>query len=62
MFWAATAALIMEADIDFNANPFPEPVEMEITDIARSSCIQPERCESRNEAYLEEACKKGFEL
>jgi len=43
-------------------NPFPEPVEIEITDSIDLHSFQPRDVKAVVEAYLEEARKKGFRL
>jgi len=43
-------------------NPFPEPVELEITDSIDLHSFAPRDIKSVVEAYLEEARKKGFRL
>ena len=43
-------------------NPFPEPVEMEITDSIDLHAFAPRDVRAVTEAYLEEARKKGFRL
>jgi dsDNA-specific endonuclease/ATPase MutS2 len=43
-------------------NPFPEPVEMEITDSIDLHAFAPRDVKAVTEAYLEEAHKKGFRL
>lgn len=43
-------------------NPFPEPVEIEITDSLDLHAFQPRDVRAVTEAYLEEARKKGFRL
>ncbi|HSU25510.1 MAG TPA: Smr/MutS family protein [Pyrinomonadaceae bacterium] len=52
----------MEADIDFNANPFPEPVELEITDTLDLHAFSPKDAKAVTTAYLEEAYKKGLRI
>ena len=41
-------------------NPFPEPVEIEISDVIDLHTIPPRDVKSAVEAYLEEAHRKGF--
>lgn len=41
-------------------NPFPEPVELEITDSIDLHAFAPRDVRAVTEAYLEEARKKGF--
>lgn len=41
-------------------NPFPEPVEIEITDSIDLHSFQPREVKAVVEAYLDEARKKGF--
>ena len=43
-------------------NPFPEPVEIEITDSLDLHAFAPRDVKAVTEAYLEEARKKGFRL
>src|SRR5215213_8233238 len=43
-------------------NPFPEPVELEITDSIDLHAFAPRDVKAVTEAYLEEAHKKGFRL
>jgi dsDNA-specific endonuclease/ATPase MutS2 len=43
-------------------NPFPEPVELEITDSIDLHSFAPRDVKAVVEAYLEEAHKKGFRL
>ncbi|HEY0429215.1 MAG TPA: Smr/MutS family protein [Pyrinomonadaceae bacterium] len=43
-------------------NPFPEPVEIEITDSIDLHSFQPRDVKAVVEAYLEEARKKKFRL
>ena len=43
-------------------NPFPEPVEIEITDSLDLHAFQPRDVRAVTEAYLDEARKKGFRL
>lgn len=42
-------------------NPFPDPVELEITDTIDLHSFQPREVRSVVEAYLEEVRRKGFE-
>jgi dsDNA-specific endonuclease/ATPase MutS2 len=42
-------------------NPFPDPVELEITDTIDLHSFQPREIRQVVEAYLEEVRKKGFE-
>ena len=42
-------------------NPFPETVEIEITDTIDLHSFQPSEVKSVTEVYLQEAYKKGFE-
>lgn len=51
----------MEEVADFE-NPFPEPVEIEITDSIDLHSFQPRDVKAVVEAYLDEARKKGFRL
>ena len=48
-------------NFDFES-PFPEPVELEITDSIDLHAFAPRDIKSVVEAYLEEARKKGFRL
>lgn len=41
-------------------NPFPEPVELEITDTLDLHAFSPKEVKMVTEAYLEEARKKNF--
>ncbi len=50
-----------EPDIDL-FNPFPEPVELEITDAIDLHAFQPRDIKSVVETYLREARLKGFLL
>lgn len=50
---------MIEEDLN---NPFPEPVEIEITDSLDLHSFQPRDVRAVTEAYLEEAQKKGFRL
>jgi len=43
-------------------NPFPEPVELEITDSIDLHAFSPKEVKAVVEAYLEEARKKGFKI
>jgi dsDNA-specific endonuclease/ATPase MutS2 len=43
-------------------NPFPDPVELEITDSIDLHAFAPRDVKAVTEAYLEEARKKGFRL
>ena len=43
-------------------NPFPEPVEIEITDSIDLHAFAPRDVKSVVEAYIEEAYKKGFRI
>jgi dsDNA-specific endonuclease/ATPase MutS2 len=43
-------------------NPFPEPVELEITDSIDLHAFAPRDVKAVTEAYLAEAHKKGFRL
>ena len=43
-------------------SPFPEPVEIEITDSLDLHAFQPRDVRAVVEAYLEEARKKGFRI
>lgn len=43
-------------------NPFPEPVEIEITDSIDLHSFQPRDVKAVVEAYLDEARKKGFRI
>lgn len=47
----------MPGDLD---NPFPEPVELEITDSLDLHAFSPKDVKAVTSAYLEEARKKGF--
>jgi dsDNA-specific endonuclease/ATPase MutS2 len=53
----------MNENEEFDAeNPFPEPVELEITDSIDLHAFAPRDVRAVTEAYLEEAYKKGFRL
>jgi dsDNA-specific endonuclease/ATPase MutS2 len=43
-------------------NPFPEPVDLEITDSIDLHAFAPRDIKAVTEAYLEEAHRKGFRL
>lgn len=43
-------------------NPFPEPVEIEITDLLDLHSFRPPEIKSVVEAYLDEARAKGFQF
>lgn len=43
-------------------NPFPEPVELEITDSIDLHAFAPRDVKAVTAAYLEEARKKGFRM
>lgn len=45
-----------------DANPFPEPVEIEITDSLDLHSFSPKDIRAVVEAYLAEAHKKGFSI
>src|SRR3977135_258798 len=45
---------------DDDSNPFPEPVEIEITDIFDLHTIPPRDVKAVVEEYLREARRKGF--
>ena len=49
----------MQNDID-DMNPFPEPVEIEITDVFDLHTIPPREVKLVVEEYLREAHSKGF--
>lgn len=51
----------MSEDTYLQGNPFPEPVEIEITDSLDLHSFQPRDVASVVESYLEEARKKGFQ-
>ena len=51
----------MSENLDLE-NPFPEPVEIEITDSIDLHAFAPRDVKSVVEAYLEEAHKKGFRV
>ncbi len=48
--------------MDANENPFPEPVEIEITDSFDLHSFSPKDIRAVVEAYLAEAHKKGFSI
>ena len=52
----------MKSDIDPNANPFPDPVELEITDTLDLHAFSPKDAKAVTIAYLEESFKKGFRI
>jgi len=43
-------------------DPFPEPVELEITDSIDLHAFRPRDTQAVLEAYLDEAWKKGFKI
>ena len=47
---------------DDDLNPFPEPVEIEITDIFDLHTIPPRQVKPVVEEYLREAHRKGFRV
>ena len=47
---------------EYLENPFPETVELEITDSLDLHAFHPKDVKAVTEAYLEEARKKGFRL
>lgn len=47
---------------NLSENPFPEPVELEITDSIDLHAFAPSDVKAVTIAYLEEARKKGFRL
>jgi dsDNA-specific endonuclease/ATPase MutS2 len=49
-------------DEDNDINPFPEPVEIEITDIFDLHTIPPREVKPVVEEYLREAHRKGFRV
>ncbi len=49
----------MDEDLE---NPFPETVELEITDSLDLHAFHPKDVKAVTEAYLEEARKRGFRL
>ena len=51
----------MQNDID-DMNPFPEPVEIEITDVFDLHTIPPREVKPVVEEYLREAHRKGFRV
>jgi len=53
----------MTADdpVDFE-DPFPEPVELEITDVLDLHAFNPRDIKAVTAAYLEEARRKGFRV
>jgi dsDNA-specific endonuclease/ATPase MutS2 len=52
----------MSEEIYLDENPFPEPVEIEITDTLDLHSFQPRDVASVVETYLDEAHKKGFQV
>jgi len=48
--------------IESDENPFPEPVEIEITDSLDLHSFSPKDIRAVVEVYLEEAHKKGFSI
>src|SRR5712691_9884331 len=51
----------MQNDVD-DENPFPEPVEIEITDVFDLHTIPPRDVKPVVEEYLREAHRKGFRV
>ncbi len=51
----------MNEELIPNENPFPEPVEIKITDTLDLHSFQPRDVASVVESYLDEARKKGFQ-
>src|ERR1700682_487699 len=51
----------MQTDID-DMNPFPEPVEIEITDVFDLHTIPSREVKAVVEEYLREAHRKGFRV
>ena len=51
----------MQNDLD-DLNPFPEPVEIEITDVFDLHTIPPREVKAVVEEYLREARRKGFRV
>src|SRR5215467_7898099 len=51
----------MTDDLDLD-DPFPEPVELEITDSLDLHAFRPRDTQAVLEAYLDEAWKKGFSI
>ncbi len=51
----------MQNDLD-DLNPFPEPVEIEITDVFDLHTIPPREVKAVVEEYLREAHQKGFHV
>lgn len=51
----------MTNENELTENPFPEPVEIEITDTIDLHSFQPRDVKSVVESYLAEARKKGFQ-
>ncbi len=49
----------MDEDLE---NPFPETVELEITDLLDLHAFHPKDIKAVTEAYLEEARRKGFRI
>lgn len=49
-----------EPDKNFFEDPFPEPVEIEITDSIDLHSFRPEEVKAVVSVYLDEAHKKGF--
>ncbi len=47
---------------EYLENPFPETVELEITDSLDLHAFHPKDVKAVTEAYLEEARKRGFRL
>lgn len=47
---------------DLNEDPFPEPVDLEITDSLDLHAFSPKDVKAVTIAYLEEARKKGFRV
>jgi dsDNA-specific endonuclease/ATPase MutS2 len=49
-------------NVDDDFNPFPEPVEIEITDVFDLHTIPPREVKAVLEEYLREAYRKGFRV
>lgn len=53
----------MDYDDEFDPfNPFPEPIELEITDSIDLHTFAPRDIKSAVQTYLDEAHKKGFRI
>jgi dsDNA-specific endonuclease/ATPase MutS2 len=53
---------MMNGSNDYDSDPFPEPVEIEIGDSMDLHAFSPKDVKALTEAYLIEARKKGFRI